>query len=60
MYLISAGGYENTKVDFLRVREIDKFWVNMKKVLDDLGVKKHVLFSFKRNIWNLWNKKPYR
>ena len=39
MYLISAEGYENAEVDFLKIRKADKIWVSMKNVHDGLGFK---------------------
>ena len=39
MYLISAEGYTNAGVHFLRVRKIGKIWASMNNVL---GVKKMV------------------
>ena len=54
MYLISAEGYTNAGVHFLRVRKIGKIWASMNNVL---GVKrwfrcqKHVWSNFKRNMW---------
>ena len=39
MYLISAKGYKNAKVDFLTITTISKIWVNMKDVGSGMGVK---------------------
>ena len=39
MYLISAEGYENAGVHFLRVRKTGEIWVRMKNVHNSLGVK---------------------
>ena len=39
MYLISAEGYKNTGVHFLRVIKTGEVWVSMKNVHDGLGVK---------------------
>ena len=40
MYLISAEGYENTKVNFLAITiTTSKIWVNMKDVGSGVGVK---------------------
>ena len=39
MYLISAEGYENAAVHFLRVRKTGEIWVSMKNVHNSLGVK---------------------
>ena len=38
MYLISAEGYENAGVDFLRIKKVDDIWIKMKDVQDGLGV----------------------
>ena len=32
MYLISAEGYKNAEVDFLKIRKTDKIWVSIKNV----------------------------
>ena len=39
MNLISAEGYKNAKVHFLKIRKTGKIWVSMKDVGDGLGVK---------------------
>ena len=39
MYLISAEGYKNTGVHFLRVRKTGEIWASMKNVHNDLDVK---------------------
>ena len=39
MYLISAEGYKNAKVDFLKIRKTDKITVSMKNLHNGLGVK---------------------
>ena len=38
MYLVSAKGYENGGVDFLRVKTTGESWAKMKDVEDGLGV----------------------
>ena len=38
MYLISAEGYENAGVDFLRIKKVGDIWIKMKDVQDGLGV----------------------
>ena len=38
MYLVSAKGYENGGVDFLRVKKTGESWAKMKDVEDGLGV----------------------
>ena len=40
MYLISAEGYKNRSVHFLRVRKTGEIWVSIKNVHNGLGVKK--------------------
>ena len=57
MYLISAERYKNANVDFLTTTSTNEIWVNMKGVGSGMGVK-NIWFSFKRNTWYLWNKKP--
>ena len=39
MYLISAEGYVNAEVNFLRVSKTDKIWVSMKNGQDGVGAK---------------------
>ena len=39
MYLISAKGYENANIHYLRIRETGKIWVRMKDCGNGLGVK---------------------
>ena len=39
MYLISAEGYKNEGVRFLRVRETGEIWASMKNVNNGLSVK---------------------
>ena len=39
MNLISAEGYKNAKVHFLKIREIGEIWLSIKDVGDGLGVK---------------------
>ena len=57
MYLISAEGYKNAKVDFLTIATTtSEIWVDMKDGGSGMGVKN----IFKRNIWYLWNKKSYK
>ena len=40
MYLISAEGYKNVKVDFLRIKKTVEIWTKMKDVQNGLGVQK--------------------
>ena len=39
MYLISAEGYENADLHFLRVKKTDKIWASIKNTKDSWGVK---------------------
>ena len=39
MYLISAEGYKNAKVDFLTTKITSEIWVSMKDVGSSMGVK---------------------
>ena len=39
MYLISAEGYKNEKVNFERVRKKGEIWASMKNVISGMGVK---------------------
>ena len=38
IYLISAEGYKNAKVDFLTIKTTGKIWVSMKDVKIGMGV----------------------
>ena len=38
MYLVSAKGYENAGVNFLRVKKTGESWAKMKDIEDGLGV----------------------
>ena len=42
MYLISAEGYKNAKVDFLTIKKTGEIWISMKDVGSGMGVKKHI------------------
>ena len=39
MNLISAEGYKNAKVHFLKIRKTDELWISIKDVGNGLGVK---------------------
>ena len=39
MDLISAGGYKNAGIHFLKIRKTGELWINMKDVGDGLGDK---------------------
>ena len=39
MYLTSAEGYKNVKVDFLTIKTTSEIWVSMKDVGSGIGVK---------------------
>ena len=39
MNLISAEGYKNAKVHFLKIRKTGEIWVSMKDIGDGLGLK---------------------
>ena len=48
MYLISAEGYQNAGVHFLKVRKTDEIWSSMKEVHKGLGVKNMSDLIFKK------------
>ena len=50
MYLISAEGYKNENVPFLTIKTTNEIWASIKDVGSAIGDKKHIRFSFKRNI----------
>ena len=56
MNLISAGGYKNAKVHFLKIGETGEIWVSMKDVGDGLGVKKKSDLVLKE-IYGIYEKK---
>ena len=39
MNLVSAEGYKNTEVHFLKIRKTVELWISIKDVGDGLGVK---------------------
>ena len=39
MYVISAEGYKNAKVDFLIMKTTSEVWVSMKEIRSCIGVK---------------------
>ena len=39
MNLISANGYKNTNVNFLKIKRTDELWISIKDVGNGLGVK---------------------
>ena len=43
MYLISAEGYENGKVNFLTIKTTIEIWESMKDVGGGVGVKKYLI-----------------
>ena len=47
MYLISAEGYENARVHFVRVQKTDEIWASMKNAQDGMGVKKMFVLILK-------------
>ena len=42
MNLISANGYKNANVNFLKIRQTDELWIKIKDVEDGLGVVKNI------------------
>ena len=43
MYLISAEGYKNAKVDFSTIKITSEIWVSMKDVGSGMGVKTYLI-----------------
>ena len=43
MYLISAEGYKNAKVDFLTITSTSEIWISMKDVGSGVGVKTYLI-----------------
>ena len=56
MNLISAEGYKNAKVHFLKIRKTDELWVSMKDVGNGLGVKNIFDLALKE-IYDIYGKK---
>ena len=58
MYLISAEGYENAGVHFIRVRKTGEIWSSMKDVHKGLGVKSMSDLIFKK-IYSIYETKNF-
>ena len=56
MNLISAEGYKNAKVNFLKITKTDEIWVSMKDIGDGLGVK-NVSDLVLKEIYGIYEKK---
>ena len=42
MNLISANGFKNANVNFLKIRKTDELWISIKDVGNGLGVKTYL------------------
>ena len=60
MYLISAEGYKNAGVHFLKVRKTGEIWSSMKDVGSGMGVKNISDLVSKEIHGVLDTKKPYK
>ena len=59
MYLISAEGYKNAGVDFLRIKKTSEIWTKMKGVQNGLGVQ-NISDLVLKEIYGIYKKKePY-
>ena len=56
MDLISAKGYENACVNFLKIRKTGKLWISIKDVGDGLGVK-NISDLVLKEIYGIYEKK---
>ena len=56
MYLISAKGYTNAGVHFLKIRKTDEIWVSMKDCGSGLGVK-NISDLVLKEIYGIYEKK---
>ena len=56
MKLISAEGYKNAVVHYLKIKKADELWINMKDVGDGLGVKK-ISDLVLKEIYGIYEKK---
>ena len=60
MYLISAEGYKNAGIDFLRIKKTGEIWTKMKGVQDGLGVQNISDLVFKK-IYSIYKtRKPVK
>ena len=53
MYLISAEGYKNADVHFLKVRKTGEIWPSMKNSGSGMSVKNISDLVLKKNIWQI-------
>ena len=56
MYLISAQGYTNAKVQFLKIRKTGELWISIKDIGDGLGVK-NISDLVLKEIYGIYEKK---
>ena len=56
MNLISANGYRNAEVHFLKIRKTDELWISTKNVGDGLGVK-NISDLVLKEIYDIYEKK---
>ena len=56
MNLISAEGYTNAKVHFLKIEETDELWIKIKDFEDGLGVK-NISDLVLKEIYGVYGKK---
>ena len=56
MNLISANGYKNAKVHFLKIRKTGELWISIKDVGDGLGVK-NISDLVLKEIYGIYEKK---
>ena len=56
MYLISAEGYRNASVYYLKIRKTDEIWPSMKNCGESLGVKNRSDLVLKE-IYSIYGKK---
>ena len=56
MYLISAEGYTNAGVHFLKIRKTDEIWSSIKDVGNGLGVK-NICDLVLKEIYGIYGKK---
>ena len=57
MNLISANGYKNANVNFLKIRQTDELWIKIKDVEDGLGVVKNISDLVLKEIYGIYEKK---
>ena len=59
MHLISAKGYKNANVHYLKIRKTDELWISIKDVGAGLGIK-NIPYLVLKGIYGIYEKKELR